>query len=757
MFRFSLANRIKLVLALVPVCFLGVTITTTVQARQNYALIIANSDYPNLPEKNWLKGPKNDEALVRDYLLHSAPVKFAPENVVALGSGDGMQLGTHQAILDSLGKLAGEAKAGDFVYLHFSGHGSQQPATDDRAEPDGRDEVFLSADTKLAPEDNPRFMPNALTDNEVGAALKAIRKTGASVWVVFDSCFSGSMTRGAPGDPLAADRDIDPGDLGIPASAFNQPVTAPDENERAVPMASMRTDDEDDANEGPLVAFFAAQSTETTNERGFGVPQPNGTTTQVPYGVFTYTIFSALAKNPGMTYRQLAQSVLASYAGTNVLRPTPLFEGKLDATVFASTEVADAEQWPTLVGLNDALTISAGQLHGLAAGTKLLLLPNPAASNDQAIGLMQVASATQLRSTLVPASDDKHTLIEASAVPTGAYVRLVDVSFPFELKVARPDPASTDATQVKAVNAALDAILANKAAQLKLRVVEPGEQADVRLAVLSDNQVAKLARGAVTAQSLDVTPKLWLLPSTGEASIEPQRHAPTMALPETAASASDPFAKGLENNLVTIFRAIGLSQLSQANTFRPKDFSLSFGLQQAGANKIEAMASENTPVIRPGDRVYVDFSNVSGKAADINVLYIDHDYGITLLCQSHLANGDRLFQPLADIVDTDQGSESIVTVINESGRDLTDLSFLTQPGLPVATRGVDQGGLMGMLADLGSGVPTRAVPVMQTDTKTPRGAVEIMPVEALASTGAAPASGNRPTDERQSEGSCASN
>jgi len=744
----------KLVLALAPVYFFGVMITTTVQAGQNYALIIANSDYSNLPEKNWLKGPKNDEALVRDYLLHSAPVKFAPENVVELGSGDGMQLGTHQAILDNLGKLAGEAKAGDFVYLHFSGHGSQQPVTDDKAEPDGKDEVFLSADTKLAPEDNPRFMPNALTDNEVGAALKAIRKTGASVWVVFDSCFSGSMTRGAPYDQLAADRDIDPADLGIPVSAFKQLAPLAEEGERAVPMAGgVYTDNVDDANEGALVAFFAAQSTETTNERGFDVTQPDGSIAQVPYGVFTYAIFSSLAKNPGMTYRQLAQSVLASYAGANVLRPTPLFEGELDATVFANTEVAESHQWPTVVGASGELTISAGQLHGLAAGTKLLLLPTPASTNDQAIGLMQVASATQLRSILVPVSDETHPMIEARAVPVGSYVRLIDVAFPFELKVARPDPATTDAAQVKVVNDALDNILMNKDAQLKLKVVDPGEQADVRLAVLSDDEVANLSPGDLTPQAHDMTRKLWLLPSTGEASIEPQHRAPSMALP--GATVDDPFTKGLENNLVTIFRATGLSQLSQANTFKQKDFSLNFGLQQAGSDSIEAMAAETTPVIRPGDRLYIDFTNSSGRAADINVLYIDHTYGITLLCQSHLAANDHLFQPMADIEASDQGSERIVAVINESGKDLTDLSFLTQPGLPVATRGVDQEGLMGMLADLGSGVPTRAAPVMQTDTKTPRGAVVMVPLEALAPNGADPAAGIAPADARQPEGSCA--
>src|SRR5579863_9209571 len=95
-------------------------------ARENYALIVAASDYPNLPQQFWLKGPKNDAGLVRDYLLHDAPVKFEPQNVVTLGSGDGLELATHQHILDQLAAIAAKAKPGDFVFLQFSGHGSQQ-------------------------------------------------------------------------------------------------------------------------------------------------------------------------------------------------------------------------------------------------------------------------------------------------------------------------------------------------------------------------------------------------------------------------------------------------------------------------------------------------------------------------------------------------------------------------------------------------------------------------------------------------------
>jgi hypothetical protein len=165
------------------------------------------------------------------------------------------------------------------------------------------------------------------------------------------------------------------------------------------------------------------------------------------------------------------------------------------------------------------------------------------------------------------------------------------------------------------------------------------------------------------------------------------------------------------------------------------------------------MAIEETPVIRPSDRLYVDLSNSSGKALDLNLLYIDHDYGITPLCAAHLAAGDHLFQPIADIQDSDQGSERLIAVLNESGKELTDLSFLGQTGLG-AMRGMRQQGILGMIDDLGAGVPTRAAPIMSRDPNVPRGAVVMMPLEALPATGAEPASGIVPKDAPQTEGVC---
>jgi hypothetical protein len=764
--RLGVSKRMRALLALAPICFLGAMVASPVAARENYALIAAVSEYPNLAEKYWLKGPVNDAVLVRDYLLTSAPVKFEADNITTLGSGEGLELATHDSILRELGEIAAKAQKGDFVFLQFSGHGSYQPATEaDATEQDGRDEIFLAADTKMA--DGGKFMPNVITDNQFAEAFTAIRKTGATLWLVFDSCHSGTITRGAPGEDDLVMREIKPGDMGIPESAFADVETVgTDDGEatRAAPLSAATY--EEDAELGNMVAFFAAQSTETTPEKGYEVTLEDGTTIKQNYGVFTHTIFSAMAKNPAMTYRQLAQSVLSSYAAGNMLKPTPLFEGSLDMPIFGNDEVADVAQWPTVVGADKGLTISAGQLHGLARGTKLLVLPSPAASDEEALGVLEVASNDQLRSKLVPAADASGKTLAVADVPVGAYVRLVETAYAFELVVAKPDPATADAAEVAAIEEALDAILADSDRPLAMRVVEAGEPADVRLALYTEREVfdmeleADRAAGALVAVDRDIdptdldesTPLLWLLPPTGDISLKPQKRSAAMDLGETE---TGDFTSNLSENLVTIFRATSLSRLSQVSTFKPKDFTLSFGVQSAGGETIAALEPEKTPIVRPGDRLYVDMTNKSGKAVDLNVLYVDHDYGITLLCTAHLANNDRLFQPIADLNETDRASERIVAVVNESGKDLTDLSFLEQRGVVVRTRGPEDTSLIGMLADLGAGAPTRGpTAAAQRDTKQPRGAVVMVPLEVVSPTGETPAAEIAPVDERTPVGSC---
>ena len=236
-------------------------------ARENHALLVGASTYPALDEKFWLKGPANDIDLVQTYLLTNESIPFDAEDMIVLADGiEGKKAPTLQAIRDAFKELAEKVQPGDFVYLHFSGHGSQAPAKDPDSELDGLDELFLPVD--IGPWNNTvGEVENALVDDEIGELIAMLRAKGVDVWAVFDSCHSGTVTRAAPsGDGDEKMRKLEPGALGVPQAAIVDAAGASRglESPRDRADAPVTEPEERREGEGTFVAFFAAQTNETT-------------------------------------------------------------------------------------------------------------------------------------------------------------------------------------------------------------------------------------------------------------------------------------------------------------------------------------------------------------------------------------------------------------------------------------------------------------------------------------------------------------
>ncbi|PCJ87342.1 MAG: peptidase C14, partial [Hyphomicrobiales bacterium] len=301
-------------------------------AATNHALIVGVSEYPNLDKKFWLNGPRNDADLVRNYLMSNQLIAFDAGNIITLADGlEGAGNPTLAAIREAFGQLQNTIQSGDFVYLHFSGHGSQAPALKPEEELDGLDELFLPADIGLW-QDGVDAVENALVDDELGRLIDGLRAKGASVWAVFDSCHSGTVTRGigktTPGDEEVS-RKLPTEALGIPDTAMaNLEVTQTRGGNS--PVESSALIDSSGDGDGIFVAFYAAQTNQTTPEMNLPPNDPD----RKPHGLFTYTLFEALAQNPDLSYRQLGQEILRRYTVNYRVQPTPLFEGDLDAAVF---------------------------------------------------------------------------------------------------------------------------------------------------------------------------------------------------------------------------------------------------------------------------------------------------------------------------------------------------------------------------------------------------------------------------------------
>ncbi|MFC3643552.1 caspase family protein [Aquibium oceanicum] len=697
------------------------------EARTYYAVLVAATAYPNLPPKSALIGPNHDAQLVREYLLGNSPVKFDAANIILLADNLDGAIGspTLDGILSGLAQIAAWAKRGDFVYIHYSGHGSQQPALSAGDETDGLDEILLPSDTGMWT-DRTKGVPNALTDNMVGQALDAIRNKGAFVWIVLDCCNSGTATRAAPvGEDLIAERKLDPSDLGIPASEIRLATAAEEsrevgegqiERQAAFAFAEDPTSAQG-ITRGDLVAFFAAQSIETTPE----MPLPKGQPDATKFGLFTFTIFQKLAENPNVTYRQLGHAVLQQYTADGRIRPTPLFEGALDARVFGSEIVDTPMQWP-LESKGTRGSIAAGLMHRLVPGSKLAILPGPLSEMSEALGYVEVVAAKNLTSMIKPVAYEDRPLVALSDIPAGAYVRVARLEIDFSMVVARPGAVAGLEKQTADANAMLDVLAADPGRRFNIRLVDPGEEADLRLAVLPENAILRASPDGSDA------PALWFLPPSGDVSLKDGSKPPFVA-------AVDPerLRVGAGEVLAKIFRATSLSRLAAGSDYRPEQVMVEFKLKRPSENLMKPLQQATVPRVLPGDEVHILAKNLSSKLIDINILYVGSDYSITHIDAQRLVPNATIEEGLLAFTDASFGFERMIAVLTEAPPQsaIEDLSFLAQGGVPPATRAASgQPAFSDMLRDIGLAPATRSA-MKLGDKNASMGAVLIFPVETV--------------------------
>ena len=647
-------------------------------ARENHALLIGASTYPSLDPGDWLVGPANDVDLVRTYLTSNPYAPFKPGNITVLA--DGLAGGTPPtlaAIRGAMADLAARVQPDDFVYLHFSGHGSQAPALHPDEELDGLDELFLPVDIGTW-DDSIGTVENALVDDEIGQMIANLRAGGATVWAVFDSCYSGTITRAAPtGDDDVRLRKLAPETLGIPSDRMK--ITT-----RTVGTATPESPVDTVAAKGAFIAFYAAQTNETTPEKRL----PRGMPGRRSQGVFTFTLFETLAARPGVTYRQLGQDILRRYAVNNLARATPLFEGDLDLPVFGTDGADPVRQWPLIIA-DGVASIPAGRLHGIEDGMKLALLASPADPNKAALGEMTVEISETFRAELAAATpiDD---------IPRGAWLRQLSDNTSFSLTVALPPPNSDVA---KFATTAISAELTRGAFPERIKFTAPGAEADLRLAIRPDSAHPDA---------------LWVTPATGLLSESGFTLTPAIT---TADKSPDQLATALSETLTQIARVQNLLKLGGAFHGDALDVDIDLQTRSPSAPRLANLETVPVPTLVPDDEVHVLVRNHEAFPLDLNVLYIGADYSISHMFAGRLQPGDRLKQGLLRVTDTAFGRDSLVMILTPARKQsaVEDLSFLAQDELP-ATRAVGGADFAATLAEAGFGTTTRAATALTNPT-----------------------------------------
>ncbi len=642
---------------------------------RKHALLVACTRYPSLEDRLQLDGPGNDAVLMQNVLREKLGFPADAITVLSEKSGGKDRTPTRANIEREFRRLASDAKAGDFVFIHLGGHGSQQPAdtTDpDNYEPDGLDETFFPSD--IGPwERGKAAVKNAITDNELGAWLRAIRAKGASVWLLVDSCHSGTMARG--NEERA--RRVIPTDL-IPKDVFEKArLAAADRAKRQPAPAAPKAPD--------FVAIYAAQPDESTYE----VKLPRDSADQKFHGILTFAVCKALtqAKAP-LTYRELTQRVQAEYTAWGRTHPTPLVEGKDQ-----DREVGGVTAWPGRSRFvlakqgADRWTINAGTLHGVTAGSVLAVF-DPAGEVDRRRGHVTVKRCRTLEAEVEPCA---HAGAGAPKdLPDGGRCEVVFLDYG-DLRFRVAVGATVKKDEAERLTAVLRSLSKKMGERSLVEVVQDPQKADWLLTSEKD--------------------RLYLAPASG------------WAMPDGAADApmfgpfprDDRLESTLEDRLARIARARSLLKLAgdpgaeviRGSTAIDVDVEL-LRLRDENDPDGKAVAWGAGGVrLADGDIVRFKIKNRGRTEVDATLLFVDNAFGVDPFFPEAGTVTDNRIKP-GQFVLTDPrrvrsgkipGADHVVAIAVEAKGAPVDFSCLAQPSVERA-RGTERG-RAGMASPLG--------------------------------------------------------
>jgi hypothetical protein len=364
------------------------------------------------------------------------------------------------------------SKAGpdDVGLFYYSGHGSQEPAPEEfwPVEPDHLDETLVLHDSRTEGQWD-------LADKELAALISEISVNKPHILVVLDCCHSGSGTRAAGEDGVAArrapaDRRPRPIESFLFAAARATALTKPAEDRAALGDSGWALPG------AAHVLLAGCRSNETAKEIAHG-----GETR----GALSVALQNSLAESgAAMTYRDVHRQVSSDVRG-RVREQNPQLEttlaSDLDLPFLGGTVRPLPDSFVATHQVGGGWIIDGGQMHGIAGAignevTRLSVLDD----KDTVIASAEVTSVRPGDSSIKITPDD-------ALKPERSY-RAVVVGTPLPPMLVR---ISGDEAQAAKLNTAI-AKRDDAGGPLLLKAAAPGEAAAIEVtATATGFQLAK--------------------------------------------------------------------------------------------------------------------------------------------------------------------------------------------------------------------------------------------------------------------------
>ena len=561
-----------------------------------HALLIGCGKYDSNSIKS-LNGPDNDVAMTAQTL--SAPPYLIPKSRLRMLSCTvaANARPTRENILREFESLRQSVQHGDQVVLLMAGHGTRvandNPETD--WEPDGLDEVLLPIDASLK-----TATEGGIRDDTIGDLLDDLQERGAFVFLLVDTCFSGTMARGPFDDERKiAARAVDASSNTIPVSEL-----ASSDND---PMLNRETPKLGKVTSGNLAILYAGPSGEEIKEQSMPPGSKFGGTW---HGRLSWKFNKVLNSSAvPLTYRELEQQIRWEFAKEK-WTPMPWLSGTSpDRTFLGVTEYPDRSRI-TLAKANEGkFTIDAGILHNMHEESVLDVTPLAGSEGgNKSLPRIRVTESHPLFSYV-----EKMTG-EAGSLFVPARCTLVERGIPeHRLKI-------TIAKEEEGFDRQADQEHYEALASVLKTVVERNE--------------ALLAPAGIDAADLILVHrggKYFLETPDRLLASASSLHQPRLGPFELNATHDSKYANKLECQLTSAARASLLRKLAitDAESTENGGFKTRIELQRqrVGEDAWSNMSSSGE-TLKKGDIVSVQVTNIDTRVFDVNMLYIDSAFEI---------------------------------------------------------------------------------------------------------------------------------
>ncbi|WP_442510606.1 caspase family protein [Novipirellula sp. SH528] len=684
-----------------------------------HALLIGCTQYPNNSRIPELWGPANDVPAFANLLTQR--FGFSPANIQQLvgWNDDVATRPTYTNIKSAFENLIAVAKPDSQIVVLMSGHGTQIPipasqlTTLDPANPeyDGLDEVFLPADVKTWTDGKPE---NAIIDDQLGQWLDELKSRGAAVWIVFDCCHSGTMTRSVGG--AERQRGVAPQVLGIPDAEMriaaekrrsDMENSPPAERSRGsqvngIDSIDTVTQTADGSQTGSITAFYAAQAFETAPE----LPRPSDAprTPEHYFGLLSYVLIQTFeSQDESLTYRDLGRRVVSRYRSERGSRsPTPFFSGDLDREVLGQSQFPERASI-VLENMGGQARVTAGEWMGLATNTILAVYPpDDRTREDSAIlGYLRITKVAPNHSEI-----ESCEYAGKAEVPITSFPDLSKCAIAFQelgdmrLKVAiETEPGATTPESESELKTALESLSAEIADLVQW--VDASEGPQWRLRIVSP-AIAEKHYGFKTEH-----PAVLLIDANVELRQDVDESAPgtEQRRRTTAARVYGPYPLHDSAKLVRRLAVDFQKLFAWQNTWRIADLASQEKTRSTGS-KLELKVTRSVPgangssdasppsedaptQLNPGDHLQVRVENHGIDDMWVTLLYLDADHGIQVWLSEALQAGAH-FSDGGTVDSSSLGPEGfiVLAIPVRSEKSKPSYEFLEQDGLSVQSRAV---------------------------------------------------------------------